>query len=252
MPEGDTIHRTAARLNAALQGRELELAAAPNPRSPIHTGADQLQGCTLELAEARGKHLLVRFSGDLVLHSHLGMNGRWWISVDGRQPHGTPWLLLASGRSSASQRGGKLRLVSGARARNDPVLLRLGPDPLAAGFNVEMAAARLLEHGRGREAGDALLDQQIIAGVGNAIRNEACFAAGISPWRPVDTLTTEEAESLLSESERIMRESAVTGRRPRRIYGAQRGGCPNCGGRVEVRGQGDDNRIAYWCPRCQR
>ena len=252
MPEGDTIHRAARRLNAALRGREVGEAGAPNPRSPVHHRAAELEGRTMELAEARGKHLLVHFSGGLVVHSHLGMNGRWSITADGRLPYGKPWLLLASGRSIATQTGGKLlRLASEARVRNDPALLQLGPDPLAPSFDVAAAAVRLREGGAGMEVGDALLEQRIIAGIGNAIRNEACFVAGISPWRAVDELGAEEAKRLVRENQRVMEVSLASGRRPRSIYRGTRRGCPRCGGRIESRGQGDANRMAYWCARCQ-
>jgi endonuclease-8 len=150
------------------------------------------------------------------------------------------------------RRGGKLlRLVSETRARNDPALAQLGPDPLGADFDAEAAARRLLEMGAGREVGDALLDQRIIAGIGNAIRNEVCIQTRISPWRLVGELSVDEAESLIAESERIMRISVAKGRRPRAIYRATREGCPSCGGEVRSRGQGDDNRTAYWCPLCQ-
>jgi endonuclease-8 len=253
VPEGDTIHRAAERINLALGGKAMERAEAPNPRSPLHRRAGELQGSTLELAEARGKHLLVHFSGDLVFHTHLGMNGRVRVAVDGRLPGGRPWLVLASGRSVAAQSGGKLlRLVTESRARNDPALLRLGPDPLRPGFDVDAAARRLRERGRGRAVGEVLLDQGVIAGIGNAIRNEACFVAGISPWRPVDELGEEEARLLVAESERVMRTSIARGRRPRSIYRAASRRCPGCGGAISSRGQGDDNRTAYWCPTCQR
>jgi endonuclease-8 len=252
VPEGDTIHLAARRMSAALEGKEIALADAPNPRSPIHARAAELQGLRLEGAEAFGKHLVAHFSTGLAVHSHLGMNGRWWINADGRLPYGKPWLRLASGRSTAAQTGGKvLRVVSEAKLRNDPVLRRLGPDPLRAGFEIADAAERLRRLGAGRELGDALLDQRIIAGIGNAIRVEACFAAGVSPWRRIDDLSEAELERVVSESERIMRVSVAEGRRPRAIYRANRSGCPRCGGRVESRGQGDDNRTAYWCPRCQ-
>lgn len=252
MPEGDTIHRAARHINAALAGRVIELADAPNPRSPIHNRADELQGRTLEQAEAFGKHLVAHFSGGLVLHSHLGMNGRWFVAADGRLPYGRPWLRLAAGRGIASQTGGKLlRVVSEARARNDPVLQRLGPDPLRPGFDIAAAAARLRTLGCGREIGEALLDQEIIGGIGNAIRNEALFRAGVSPWRPVAQLSDDELESVVAENERVMKTSIAKDRRPRSIYRADRRGCPGCGGTVEARGQGDDNRTAYWCPRCQ-
>jgi len=239
-------------MNAALGGREIALADAPDPRSPVHGRSERLRGSTFERAEARGKHLLAHFSGDLVVHSHLGMNGRWFVSRDGSRPYGRPWLVLASGPAIASQRGGKLlRIVSESRARNDPALMQLGPDPLREGFDAEAAAARLLDGGRGREVGEALLDQRIIAGIGNAIRVEACFQAGIDPWRKVEDLELTEAVRLVRANERVMRISFVKGRRPRSIYRAASRGCPRCGTRIRSRGQGDANRIAYWCPRCQ-
>ena len=252
MPEGDTIHRVARRMNAALRGREMQRAEAPSPRSPVHHRASELRGRTLEGVEARGKHLLAHFSDDLVVHSHLGMNGRWLIRADGRLPYGKPWLLLASGRGCAAQAGGQLlRLVSESRARNDPGLMQLGPDPLAAGFDVGAAARRLLRAGAGREVGDALLDQRIISGIGNAIRTEACFQARISPWRTVESLDVAGAERLIREHQRVMKVSLERGRRPRSIYRGTRERCPRCGGKISARGQGDANRIAYWCESCQ-
>jgi endonuclease-8 len=252
MPEGDTVHRIARKLNAALRGRELERAEAPSPRSPLHGGAEVLLGRRLDRAEARGKHLIAHFSGDLVLHGHLGINGRWWISTDGRQPPARPWMLLAAGPVAATQSGGRfLRLTNAIRLGRDPSLRRLGPDPLAEGFDPAGATRRLRELGAGRAIGEALLDQRVIAGVGNAIRNEACFGAGLSPWRAVDGLAEEETERLIAEVERTMRISVDRDRRPRGIYRATRAGCPSCGGRVSSRGQGDANRTAYWCETCQ-
>ena len=250
MPEGDTIHLAARRMNAALAGKRLELADAPNPRSPVHNRAAELEGATVEEVEAFGKHLVAHFSNDLALHSHLGMNGRWFVTADGRLPYGRPWLRMAAGRAIASQNGGKiLRIVSESRLRNDPVLRRLGPDPLRPGFDRGQAVERLRRLGAGREVGDALLDQEIIAGIGNAIRVEALYEARVSPWRRVDELDPAELELVVSETERVMRTSIAKGRRPRAIYRANRtGGCPRCGSAIRSRGQGDDNRTAYWCP----
>jgi endonuclease VIII len=152
VPEGDTIHRAARNINTALGGREVALAEAPNPRSPLHRRAAELQGTTLEEAEARGKHLLVHFSGSAVLHTHLGMNGKVFVAADGRLPYGRPWWTLASGRAIAAQTGAKLlRLTSETRARNDPALMQLGPDPLRSGFDAADAASRLRGMGAGRE-----------------------------------------------------------------------------------------------------
>jgi endonuclease VIII len=251
MPEGDTIHRIARRMDAALGGHEIEEASAPNPRSPVYNRASELGGRTLERVEPRGKHLLAHFSGDLVVHSHLGMNGRWRIGAKGVRPRGRPWLVLRAGPAIASVSGGQvLRLVSESRARNDPGLAQLGPDPLAPEFDLASAAERLRRLGAGREVGDAILDQTIIAGVGNAIRIEALFVARMSPWRPVDDLDGESSERVVHEAQRVMRATLETGRRPRTLRNG-RGRCPRCGGRVLSRGQGDANRIAYWCERCQ-
>lgn len=252
MPEGDTIHRAADRIHVALAGKEMALADAPNPRSPIHGKAKRLEGSVLERVEARGKHLIAHFSNDLAIHSHLGMNGRWFIAADGRKPYGKPWLVLASGRAIASQTGGKiLRLVTESRLRNDPALAQLGPDPLAQGFDAGAATERLRRMGAGLEIGDALLDQRIIAGIGNVIRNEALFRAGISPWRKVEDLGADVLERIVRENERVMQASMAKGRRPRAIYRANDRGCPTCGGAVYMRGQGEANRTAYWCPECQ-
>ncbi len=253
MPEGDTIHRAARKITAALVGREMTLADAPSPRSPIHNRSGGLEGRTLERAEAFGKHLLLHFSGDRVIHSHLGMNGRWFVRADGRLPYGKPWLVLASGLGIASQSGGKiLRLVSAARARNDPALLQLGPDPLRPEYDPEEATARVLAYEPSAFVGEALNDQSLIAGIGNVIRIEACFLPRISPWRKVGALGEEEARALVDAASWVMETSMKRGSRPKKIYGRSRQPCPRCGGRILTQGQGDDNRITFWCETCQR
>ena len=152
--------------------------------------------------EARGKHLLAHFSGDLVLHSHLGMNGRWWITA--RRPPAVRTAMAAPGERPgiASQNGGKiLRVVTESKLRNDPSLRRLGPDPSAAGFEPEVAAQRLRSGAALREIGDALLDQELIAGIGNVIRVEALFRARVSPWRKVSDLSDEELLAVVAREQ---------------------------------------------------
>ena len=130
MPEGDTIHLAARRMNVALEGKEIALADAPNPRSPLFNRAAELQGRTLESAEAFGKHLVAHCSGGLALHSHLGMNGRWWIAADGRLPHGRPWLRLASGD----------RVCADRLREADTFYARRIPDRLGEGEQARRAA----------------------------------------------------------------------------------------------------------------
>lgn len=261
MPEGDTIHRIARRLDEALAGSALELVEAPDPRSPLHSRAVDLEGATLERAEARGKHLLLHFDADRVVHSHLGMNGRWRIGADepshrdeGEPSHRKPWLLLSARSAVAAQTGGKLlRLVPAARARNDPVLLRLGPDPLGTGFDEAAAGVRLHAWEPSERVGEALLDQRLLAGIGNVIRVEALWLAEVSPWRRVGELTASEAAAIVGRSREIMVTTMRTGRRPKSIYGPlARRPCPRCGGRIEVLRQGEGARATYWCPGCQR
>ncbi len=230
MPEGDTIHRAARRMNAALGGRELELADAPNPRSPLHGRAGELEGAELERAEARGKHLLVHFSGDLVVHSHLGMNGRWWIAADGRLPHGRPWLRLASGRAIAAQTGRQdpARWSSESRARNDPALAQLGPDPLRPGFDVADAAARACAR-PAPGASSATRCSTSGSSPGSATRSGSRPASRprISPWRAgrraLDAASSSWSSPRASGS---CGPRSPRGRRPRAIYRATAAACP--------------------------
>jgi endonuclease-8 len=254
MPEGDTIHRISRRIEAALAGRRLDRALAPNPRSPLHVRATELDGATLTRSEAFGKHLLVHFDNDRVVHSHLGMNGRWRISVDGSEAFGKPWLLLGSGAATAHVSGGKiLRLVSAAKARNDPAIAALGPDPLRPDFDEEAAAARILGWEPSERIGAALLDQSLIAGVGNVIRIEALWLSQVSPWRAIADLEQPEAAALVKHNKWVMETAIATGRRPKQIYGSlARRPCPRCGGSIRTHRQGDDSRITYWCEGCQK
>ena len=252
LAEGDTIHRVARRLDGALSGRVIEVAESPSPRSPVGRRAGELRGRTLEAVEARGKHLLADFSGGVMLHSHLGVDGRWSVRVGAPQARGRPWLRLRSGDAIAAQYGGKLlRIESAARVRNDPTLLRLGPDPLGEGFDAAAAAARMLSLDASREVGEAMLDQRVVAGIGNAIRAEALHRARVSPWRRIGDLAPREARAVIEHAQEVMQAALATGRRPRSVYRRPRAPCPVCGAAIRSRGQGDANRIAYWCPRCQ-
>lgn len=259
MPEGDTIHRIARRLDAAMVGREV-VAEAPARRSPLHSRAADLSGRVLERVEARGKHLLLYFSGGVMVHSHLGMNGRWLIRPQGDAHHrrraGYPWLRLTAGEgelpAEASQLRGKLlRMGSAARLRNDPALLSLGPDPLAPDFDTAAGASRLLAYPADRPVGEALLDQGVLAGVGNVIRIEACFSAGVSPERRVRDLSERDAVALVEAARGVMEATVEVGRRPKQIYGRPPRPCPRCGGRLVSARQGDDARLTIWCPSCQ-
>ncbi|HEY2715624.1 MAG TPA: DNA-formamidopyrimidine glycosylase family protein [Solirubrobacterales bacterium] len=251
MAEGDTILRLVHRLDATLVG-ETVAASAPNPRGRA-AGVERLGGRTLERAEARGKHLLLCF-GELSLHSHLGMSGGWHLYRRGapwRRPRRSAWAVLSGGGWDAVQFGGPtLEVMTTSKLRRHPQITGLGPDVLAAEFDLDAAVAAIRSD-PSRELGDALLDQHLLAGIGNIFRSEACFAAGVSPWRPVADLSEAELREVVGDARKMMSAAVDSGRHPFRIYRRRGGVCPRCRGPISSRGQGDDNRTTYWCPRCQ-
>jgi endonuclease-8 len=250
MAEGDTILRAARRIDAALTG-ETVAASAPNPRGRA-AGIERLDGRRLDAVEAHGKNLLLR-CGDLVLHSHLGMNGSWHVYPRGarwRKSRGAAWAVLAGEEREAVQFGGPtLRLIAADRVHRDPQLARLGPDLLAAEFDPQAVLPGLRAQPE-RALGDALLDQALVAGIGNIFKSEACFAARVDPWSRIGALSDEQLLGVLLAARELMQRAVDSGRHDYAVYRARRP-CPACGGRLARRGQGDANRTTYWCPHCQ-
>lgn len=264
MPEGDTIHRAAGRLAAALVDREIVSIEAPQPRHRHERWPERLRGRRVAAVDARGKHLLLRFEGDLTLHSHLRMGGRWSVCRRGERWPRSPrraWLVIRTREHEAIQFDGPvLELMTGARSRSDPRLAGLGPDVLAPGFDERALLRRLREDDQTRGLGDALLDQRNVAGIGNIWKSEACHLAGLDPWRALGSVGDEELARLVAAVRPRMRDAAAVaaGRQgpgdhgDRLVYGRAGRPCRRCGASVRSRGQGDDNRITYWCPGCQR
>lgn len=261
MPEGDTIHYAARRIRAVLEGHVPDEILTPHPRFARERWPDRLVGRRVTTVEAVGKHLLLRFEGGLVIHSHLRMHGSWHVlPADEPRRHfkGGTWLVIRRGATDVAQRNGPvLELMSASRARLDPRLAQLGPDIVAqAPFDQERFLRRLRGDDPTRPIGDALLDQRTVAGIGNFWKVEGCFLAGMDPWRPVGEVRDEEALSIVAALRPRMQASARDGDQSRftRIYGSAGAYCPRCGPpvRITARHQGDDNRITYWCPSCQR
>ena len=243
MPEGDTLHRAARRLQA-LVGQVVEV-ETPHPRAAAERIAERLGTRRLTRVEAVGKNLLLTFEGGYVLRSHLRMSGRWRVEPRGAPLHGRPWLVLSGSAVRAVLWNGPV-LELHTRA-----LRRLGPDVLAPEPDVAAMVARLRSENGDRAIGAALLDQRLVAGIGNLWKAEALWHAGVSPWRALRHVDENELRSVLTSATGLMRESLETGRERRAIYGRAGRPCPRCGTRLRSRGQGDDNRTAYWCPRCQ-
>jgi len=244
MPEGDSLHRAARRLQV-LVGERIAV-ETPHPRAAAERLAERLDGRRLESVEAVGKNLLLGFEGGLVLRSHLRMSGRWQVRArDSRPLAGTPWLVLQAPEHEAVLWNGPVLELTGRAVR------RLGPDILAEPPDLARMVENLRREHPRRELGDALLDQRLVAGIGNLWKAEALWRARVSPWLRLGEASDEALERVLTEAARLMRRSLDGGRQERAIYRRAGRPCPRCGEPIRSRGQGDDNRTAYWCPRCQ-
>lgn len=275
MPEGDTIFRSARALNRALAGKVVigfrsayALLTRFNDNTP-------LVGQTIDRVEARGKWLLMHFSGGAILVTHMLMNGSWHIYRPGER-----WQLASSNMRVVVETADFVAVGfnvpvaemhtahSLARERRIP---RTESDVLGAAFDESAAAERLAACGD-LELGDALLRQKVLAGVGNVFKSEICFATRLHPFRKVATLTRDQLTEIVAVARRqlgsnVLEDSGnqiVTYRgRKRRtthasnpgeslwVYGRHGQPCRRCGEPIRRRLQGMDARATYWCPRCQ-
>jgi endonuclease VIII len=244
MPEGDSLHRAARRLQV-LVGERVAV-ETPHPRAAAERVAERLDGRKLLSVEAVGKNLLLSFEGGLVLRSHLRMTGRWQVVNEGARRVGSPWLVLTGGGHEAVLWNGPVLELSARGTR------RLGPDILAESPDLDRMVVNLRREHSERELGDALVDQRLVAGIGNIWKAESLWHAQLSPWRRLGDVTDEELARVLGEAARLMRASLEHWSDQRAAYRRAGRPCPRCGTPIRSRGQGDDNRTAYWCPACQR
>src|SRR4051812_47175457 len=206
MPEGDSLHRAAARLQP-LVGQRVAV-ETPHPRAAVLRIAGRLDGLVLERVEAVGKNLLLTFEGGVVLRSHLRMSGRWQLRPRGEQRVGRPWLVLrGETREGVLWNGPVLEL--GTRG-----LRRVGPDILAEPPALDEKLENLRRYPT-RDLGDALLDQHLVAGIGNLWKAEGLWRARLSPWLKIRGASDDELRDLLADTSAIMRGS-VRGARPDR------------------------------------
>jgi endonuclease VIII len=243
VPEGDSLARAARRLQV-LVGQRVEV-ETPHPRAAVKQLAQRLDGRTLVAVEAAGKNLLLRFEEGLVLRSHLRMSGRWQVRPRGSKLVGRPWLVLRGAEREAVLWNGPVLEL------DDRAVRRLGPDILAEPPDLAAMVGNLRRDPRRRAIGDALLDQRLVAGIGNLWKAEALWEARVSPWCPVAEVSDEELRSVLGAAHELMTASVENGRQRRLVYKRAGHRCRRCGTPIEARGQGDANRTAYWCPVCQ-
>jgi endonuclease VIII len=272
MPEGDTIFRAARTLHTFMAGDRVTRFESVYPAVNRIAEDRPVVGRTIEAVSARGKHILFTFSGDLVLRTHLRMNGSWHI-----YPAGARWqrpardmrvLVCTADACGVGFNIPVAELLSTRELARHSQLQSLGPDLLGEPFNRAEAIRRIREH-EGEPIADVLLDQRVLAGIGNVFKSEILFLAALDPFVPVAALSEQDLERVVDISrqqlaanvmDRSQTLSPALGRRTTRsldpgeklwVYG--RGGrpCRRCGAAIRSKKTGADARLTYWCRICQ-
>jgi endonuclease-8 len=251
MPEGDTVYRTAMKLREALEGRTLTRC---DVRVPKFATVD-LTGEKVDEVISRGKHLFIRV-GDASIHSHLKMDGAWLIGGQIRrvQPHKVRIILETADSRVAGIDLGVLEILQ--REHDLEAVAHLGPDLLGDDWEPRTAATHLIAD-PDRPLAETLLDQRVMAGVGNVYANELCFVLGRLPTSPVSSVkdplrVVQRARDMLWLNRSRANRVTTGDTRPGRdlwVYGRAGDACRRCGTTIESDGSGD--RVMYWCPNCQ-
>lgn len=249
MPEGDTIFRTATALRSALEGKVVVTA------QPL--SLKRLTGTTVSAVEPVGKHLVIRFDNGLALHSHMRMRGVWQVYRPGERWRRPAWQMKVALETADSVAvcfsAPVVELVRDVVAK----VGHLGPDILADDWSPSESIARARRMD-GTPIGDVLLDQRVVAGIGNVYRCESLWSRKINPWKPVSALDDATLAELLQTAREAMRAN-LAGDMHRRfpgygkgaVHGRGRRPCPRCGTPIRVRAMGEHARLVYWCPTCQ-
>jgi endonuclease-8 len=274
MPEGDTIFRAARTLHRALAGKTVvRFQTVLTQLERVHIDTP-IVGRTIERVESRGKHLLMYFSGDLILRTHMRMNGSWHIYRPGERwqvPMRDMRVLVATEDFEAvAFRVPVAEFRSAAALKRDRAIESLGPDLLDPDADLDDAVGRLRARGA-LPIADALLDQRALAGIGNVYKSESLFVAGVSPFASVTSLSDETLGAIVetaraqlkantrdpleapSATWRGMRRTTKSDRPEGRLWVYGRAGepCRRCGTPIVIAKQGEDARLTYYCPKCQ-
>jgi endonuclease-8 len=253
MPEGDSIYRAAQALHKALAGKSVTSFETVLPKLARIDEDAPLRGRTIERVIAKGKNLIIEFSGDLHLHTHMKMNGSWHIYRPGerwQRPRRDMRIVIGTDEFIAVAFTVPVAEfhTSKSLARDDD-LRRMGPDLLGESFDRAEALRRMVARAD-EEIANVLLNQRVLAGIGNIWKSESLFAAGIDPFTHVVDLDDEQLGLIVDCALKLLRHSAA-GRPVFSVY--SRGGepCRRCGTPIRYRKQGSDARGTYWCPKCQ-
>jgi endonuclease-8 len=263
VPEGDTIFQTAAALRPLLVGQQILRARARTPGPQIQ----RVVGARVESIEPVGKHMLIRFDNGLTLHTHLRMGGTWHRYAPGERWRMAEWkarvVLEVPDHVVVCFNAPVAELMDDRAVALHPALVSLGPDLLSPEFAVDEPLRRLRSRADA-EFAEALLDQRVMAGVGNVFKSEVLFIESINPWRHVREFDDAKLTSVIGTAHRLLIDNVAPGR-PQRIttrgdptvrgslyvYGRANEPCSRCGTPIRVKRQGNLNRPTYWCPRCQ-
>lgn len=273
MPEGDTIFRAARTLNRALAGKTVTRFDSALPALTRIDTDHRIAGRTVEAVWSAGKHLLMRFSGGLVLRTHMRMNGSWHIYRPGerwQRSRNDMRVLVATGDFVAVGFNIPVAEFIPLRAlERHGELRRLGPDLLAESFDETDAFDRIRARPRERIA-DVLLNQQVLAGIGNVYKSEVLFSCGVHPFALVKDLPDAAVHCLIATARRFLLANVRTSLAPMTtytgfrkttgrdnpgerlwVYGRAGRPCRRCGAAIDIRKDGVQARLTYWCPACQ-
>jgi endonuclease VIII len=270
MPEGDTIFRAARTLQRALGGRTVVVFESMLPA----LNRVEIKGRTIDRVSTAGKHLLMHFSGGLVLRTHMRMNGSWHIYRRGeawRRPRRDMRVVVGTDDFEAVGFSiPEAELIAARDLGRHDGLRKLGPDLLGETFDSGEALRRLRERGDMTVA-DALLNQQVVAGIGNVYKSEVLFLCRVNPFTVVAALGDRQLASIVETARRLLRANVSEGlaamttytgfRRTTRlddpkerlwVYGRARLPCRRCGTPISISKEGTDARLTYWCAECQK
>ncbi len=261
MPEGDSLYRFAARLRAALDGKVVDAARShgPGPVPQIH----RIVGARCTGVRSQGKNLIISFDNGLALRGHLRMYGTWHVYAPGeawRKPEREARLVLeVPGAVVVNFSAPVIEMIEERALGHHQPIAGLGPDLLDDRFDADEALRRLGDPARaGLTIGDAIMDQRVMAGVGNIWKHETLFRCGVNPWRRVGELDDETLRALILKAQELLRASVgkpnaggLTRRPSMFVYMRAGQPCRRCHTRIRSARQGVDIRHTAWCPACQ-
>lgn len=274
MPEGDTIFRSARALQRVLEGKVVTRFETAYARLASVDDEKKVVGRTIDSVEARGKWLLIYFSSDLILVTHMRMNGSWHLyraAERWRRPRRDMRIVIETADWSAVAFAVPVaEFHSAASLLRKTTIPALGPDLLKPNFDSAGAIAGMQKHDQ-EQIAEVLLNQRVMAGIGNVYKSETCFICGVNPFRPVGTLDVGQLEQLVFTARKFLalnvaedadgeistyaglRRTINTSDNTARlwVYGRRGKPCRRCGTSIEMRKQGPGARTTFWCPLCQ-